>query len=192
MNGFRDLHAAVLAETDPQKQKGLRNASLLADYYLGSVHALAQTGEMIIASASGSQLPPIVFTSPNLIFVVGTQKIQATYDEAMKRLQEYVVPLENERMKSTGAAGTMLAKIFTFEREPAFMGRKVRVILVKEELGFQILKLFLWQLKNLAPRRSKRLLMTRKISPICAGKILKKEISASKRRLAAKQAVLKN
>jgi len=135
-HGWNNLHAAVIAEKDPARQAELRNASLFAQYYLGSVHAVAQTGEMIIASASGSQLPPIVFTSKNIIFVVGTQKIQETYEEAMKRVQEYVVPLEDQRMKSTGAAGTTLAKIVTFEREPAFMGRKIRVILVKEKLGF--------------------------------------------------------
>lgn len=135
-HSWNNLHAAVIAETDPEKKAGLRNASLFADYYLGSVHAIADTGEMIIASASGSQLPPIVFTSKNLIFVVGAQKISGSYDEALKRLREYVVPLEDVRMKSAGMGGTVLSKIFTFEREPAFMGRTVRVILVKEKLGF--------------------------------------------------------
>ncbi len=32
----------------------LRKQSVLSDYYLGSVHALAKTGEMVIASASGT------------------------------------------------------------------------------------------------------------------------------------------
>ncbi len=136
IHGWNNLHAAVVAEKDPAKQAQLRNAALFADYYLGSVHAIAQTGEMVIASASGSQLPPIVFTSKNIIFVVSTQKIQETYEEAVMRLKEYVVPLEDQRMKSTGAAGTTLAKMVTFEREPTFMGRNVRVILVKEKLGF--------------------------------------------------------
>jgi L-lactate utilization protein LutC len=135
-HGYNNLHATAIAETDLAKQKKLRNEALFADYYLGSVHAIAESGEMIIASASGSQLPPIVHTSPNLIFVVSTQKISPTYDEAMKRVQEHVVPLEDVRMKSVGMGGTVLAKILTFEREPAFMGRKVRVILVKEKLGF--------------------------------------------------------
>lgn len=133
---WNNLHAAVVAEKDPVKQAVLRNASLFADYYLGSVHAIADTGEMIIASASGSQLPPIVFTSKNLIFVVGVQKIAGNYEDALNRLRTYVVPLEDARMKSVGMGGTTLAKIFTFEREPEFMGRTVRVILVKEKLGF--------------------------------------------------------
>lgn len=135
-HGWNNLHAAVLAEKDPAKQAQLRKETVFAEYYLGSVHALAETGEMIIASASGSQLSSIVSTSPNLIFVLGAQKTTPTYEDAMKRLREYVVPLEDKRMKDAGMGGTVLAKILTFEREPEFMGRKVRVILVKEKLGF--------------------------------------------------------
>ncbi|MEK7152120.1 MAG: lactate utilization protein [Patescibacteria group bacterium] len=135
-HGYNNLHAAVLAEKDPAKQAQLRNESIFSEYYLGSVHAIAQTGEMIIASASGSQLPPIVSTSPNLIFVAGVQKIAPTYNDAYSRLNEHVVPLENNRMKDLGMGGTVLAKTFTFLREPAFMGRTVRMILVKEKLGF--------------------------------------------------------
>jgi hypothetical protein len=100
------------------------------------VHALAATGEMIIASNTGSQLPHIVFTSPNLVFVVGTQKITPTLDEALKRLQEHVVPLEDERMKGVYGVGTAVNKILAFQGENPMLGRKVRVILVKEALGF--------------------------------------------------------
>lgn len=135
-HGWNNLHAAVLAGKDPVKQAQLRKESVFADYYIGSVHALSQSGEMLIASASGSQLPSIVFTSPNLIFVVGAQKITATYEDALERLKNYVVPLEDKRMKSVGMGGTVLAKMVTFFHEPAFMGRKVHVILVKEKLGF--------------------------------------------------------
>lgn len=135
-HGWNNLHGKVVAEKDPVKQEQSRKESLFADYYLGSVHAIAGTGEMIIASASASQLAPIVYTSPNLIFVVGAQKITPTYEQAMKRLREYVVSLEDKNMKDVGMGGTVLAKIVTFEHEPAFMKRKVRVILVKERLGF--------------------------------------------------------
>lgn len=135
-HGWRNLHAPVAEEKDPAKQRELRNAALFADYYVGSVHALAESGEIVIASASGSQLPPIVFTSKNPIFVVGAQKICPTYEDAMRRLREHVVPLEDRRMKSVGMGGTVRAKILTFEREPTFAGRTVRVIIVKERLGF--------------------------------------------------------
>lgn len=133
---WNNLHAAIIAEKDPAKQAKLRNSAFFAEYYLGSVHAIAETGEMIIASASASQLPHIVSTSPNIIFVAGAQKITPAYEDAMKRLREYVFPLEDKRMKDAGMGGTVLSKILTFEREPVFTGRKVRMILIKERLGF--------------------------------------------------------
>ncbi|SRR5258708_16974083 len=135
-NGWNNMHAAVLAEKDPVKQAEVRQRSSFADYYLGSVHAITESGEMVIASASGSQLPSIANTARNLILVIGTQKIVPNLEEALKRLREYVVPLEDKRMKSTGAAGTVLAKILIFEKEPPFMGRGILVIFVNEKLGF--------------------------------------------------------
>src|SRR5258706_3804057 len=135
-HGWNNLHAQVLAEADPAKQALLRKQALLSDYYLGSVHALAEIGEWVIASNTGSQLPHVVFSSPNLIFVVGTQKIVSTLAEAMKRLEEYVYPLEDKRMKEAGATGSNISKILIFKKENPAMGRKVRMILIKEKLGF--------------------------------------------------------
>lgn len=135
-HGWNNLHAGIVAETDKVKQTALRKQAALSDFYLGSVHAVAQTGEFVIASASGSQLAHVVFTSPNLIFVVGTQKIVSTLAEARARVEQYVFPLEDQRMKSVGAPGSVFAKEFIFHREPAAMGRKVRMILVNETLGF--------------------------------------------------------
>jgi L-lactate utilization protein LutB len=133
---WKDLHQAVSAENDKAKRNELRRQSILSDYYLGSVHALTSEGEFIIASNTGSQLPHIVFSSPNLIFVVGGQKIVPNLAEAMKRLQEYVVPLEDQNMKQKYGSGTMLSKIVTFKQENKSVGRTVNLILVKEPLGF--------------------------------------------------------
>lgn len=135
-NGWNNLHAVALTETDPEKKVAAQHAQHFADYYLGSVHALTEDGEIVIASASGSQMPSIVHTAKNLIFVVSTVKIMPTLAGAMNRLREHVVPLEDERMKSTGAAGTTLAKILLIEQEPSWSGRKVHIIFVNEALGF--------------------------------------------------------
>jgi L-lactate utilization protein LutC len=135
-HGWKNLHEAILAEKDPAKQAILRKQSVLSDYYLGSVHALIENGEFIIASNTGSQLPYIVFTSPNLIFVVSTKKIVPNLTEAMKRLEEHVVPLEDKHMMEKYGVNTALNKIVIFKNENHMLGRKVRMILVKEDLGF--------------------------------------------------------
>lgn len=135
-HGWNNLKDAVTAEKDPAKQAALRKQSVFADYWLGSVHAVTEAGETLTASASGSQLPSYAFTSQNLIWVVGTQKIVPNLTEAMKRLEEYTFPLEDARMKSTGAAGSNIAKILIQKNEPAFMQRKIKLIFVNEKLGF--------------------------------------------------------
>jgi hypothetical protein len=135
-HGWNNLHEAALTETDPAKQAQLRQEAVHSEYYLGSVHALTESGEAVIASATGSQLAPITFTSHNLILVVGAQKIVPTMEAALTRLREHVYPLEDERMKSVGMGGSVMAKILLLEREPAFMSRTVHFIVITEALGF--------------------------------------------------------
>lgn len=135
-HGWKNVHEEILLEKDPAKQATLRKQAVLSDYYLGSVHAVAQTGQLVIASNSGSQLPHVVFTSPNLIFVIGVQKLVPNLDAALARVREYVLPLEDKRMKEVGMGGSAISKLLIFEREPTFMGRKVHVIFVNEKLGF--------------------------------------------------------
>ncbi|HTK03550.1 MAG TPA: lactate utilization protein [Alphaproteobacteria bacterium] len=135
-HNWNDLHANIVEENDPEKRKQLRKESVLSDYYLGSVHAVTQDGQMIIASNTGSQLPHVVFTSPNLIFVIGTQKIVPNLDEAMKRLEEYVFPLEDKHMQTLYKQGSNISKLLIFKSESPMMGRKINIILVKEKLGF--------------------------------------------------------
>jgi hypothetical protein len=135
-HGWNNLHEAILAEKDPAKQAILRRQSALSDFYLGSAHALAETGEVVIASNSGSQLPHLVFTSPNIILVIGAQKVTSDLDSAIMRVKEYVLPLEDKRMKEAGMGGSFISKLLINNREPSFMGRKVHVLLVNEKLGF--------------------------------------------------------
>ena len=135
-HGWNNLHANILAETDKDKQALLRKQSVISDFYLGSAHAITEDGDLLIASNSGSQLPHLAFTSPNLILVVGTHKITADMMEAMARLKEYVFPLEDARMKSVGGSGSFISKILILNREQAFSGLKFHILLVNEKLGF--------------------------------------------------------
>lgn len=131
-----DLHAKVTVEPDKAKRVKLRRESVLSDYYLGSVHALAETGEFAIASNTGSQLPHVVFTSPNLIFVVSTKKIVLTLEEALKRVENYAYPLEDKHMQVLYNQHTALNKIVIFRGETPMIGRHINFILVEQDLGF--------------------------------------------------------
>lgn len=131
-----DLHAKVTSEPDKEKRDKLRRESVLSDYYLGSVHALVENGEFIIASNSGSQLPHIVYTSPNLIFVVSTKKIVGNLEAGMERLYKHVIPLEEKHMKDLYNIPTGANEVLIFRGEKQGPTRKVHFILVEEDLGF--------------------------------------------------------
>lgn len=133
---WKDLKAEITAENDKEKRVQKRREAVLSDYYLGSVHALVETGEFIVASNTASQLPLVIYTSPNPIFVVSTKKIVPTLDAGMKRLIEHVYPLEDKQSKEKYGVGTNLNKIVIFKGEVASNGRNIRFILVDEDLGF--------------------------------------------------------
>lgn len=134
---WKNLKAEYLAEKDPARQALLRRQSTLADYYLGSVHAVSQTGQLIIASMSGSQIAPYAYAASNVIWVVGAQKITPSLEEAIRRVREYVYPHEDKRMKELtgGKMGSMIGKLLIFEREAPFLNRKVAVIFVRQKIG---------------------------------------------------------
>lgn len=134
---WRNFKADLLAEKDPVKQTAMRRQGTLAEYYLGSVNALAETGELVFASGTGSQLPAFAYTSRNVIWVAGVQKITPTLGDALRRVREYVLPLEDDRQKKFGnKTGSYIGRILIFEYEPAFLRRNLTLILVNQALGF--------------------------------------------------------
>jgi hypothetical protein len=134
---WRNLKAEMLAEKDPAKQAALRKQGTLADYFLGSVHAMAETGELIFASATGSQLPAYAFSSSNIIWVAGAQKITPTLAAALQRVRDYALPQQDQQMKQLygSEAASFIGKLLIFEREAPYLGRHVNLLLVNEVLG---------------------------------------------------------
>ncbi|MGA2505031.1 MAG: lactate utilization protein [Anaerolineales bacterium] len=135
---WKYLKAGILSEKDPVKVLALRKQASLADYYLGSVHAIAETGEILIASATGSQLSAYAYSSTNIVWVAGTQKITPTLETAFQRVREYVLPLEDKHMKKLYGeqARSFIGKILLFESEAPYLHRTVNLLLVNEVLGF--------------------------------------------------------
>jgi LUD domain len=104
------------------------------DVIVGSVHAVTETGSLVIASASGSQLPGYAGGARHAIWIAGAQKVVPDLASALRRIEDHCLPLENERaMKVYGgpsAINRML--ILNAEIEP---GRGT-VLLLREAIGF--------------------------------------------------------
>lgn len=133
---WNNLHEQILSEKDPEKQGRLRRTSVVSDYYVGSVHAVTEEGELVFASNSGSQLPHLAFTSPNVLLVVSTKKIVPDLASAFVRIDEFILPQEEQNMQKKYGMGTNHTKTLILHKENPMWGRTVTVLFVEEKLGF--------------------------------------------------------
>lgn len=118
---------------DPKRAVEMKRIGSAADYAIGSVHAVTEDGQVVIASASGSQLPSYVYGATNVIWVVGTQKIVSDLDEAFDRIENYTYPLEDKRALKAYGVNSSLNKLLVYRKET---GGRVTIILIKEPVGF--------------------------------------------------------
>jgi hypothetical protein len=104
------------------------------DYVVGSAHAVTEGGSLLIASASGSQLGPIVSGAQHVILVIGGQKIVTDVDEGIRRIYEFCLPLEDRRAREAYGIPSGVNNILIINQVIA--PDRITVILVKEKLGF--------------------------------------------------------
>ena len=104
------------------------------EWAIGSVHAVTEDGKVIVVSASGSQLPAYAFGSSHVVWIVGAQKIVKDLNEGMKRIEEYVLPLESERAMKAYGMPSSINKMFILNKEATL--NRITMIIVKEKLGF--------------------------------------------------------
>jgi hypothetical protein len=112
----------------------IRRLMSTPDVMLGSVQAVTEAGALIAVSAGGSQLGPYVGGAGRVILVVGTQKIVADLEEALRRVDEYAYPLEDARAMETYGVHSGVNKILIINRE--YAPGRITVVLVDEVLGF--------------------------------------------------------
>jgi L-lactate utilization protein LutC len=103
-------------------------------YIIGSVHAVTEDGQVLVASNTGSQLAPYAASAEKVIWVVGAQKIVRDLDEGMQRLEEYSYPREDERLREAMGVPSNISKVLTINKE--VQPGRVTMIIVKEELGY--------------------------------------------------------
>jgi hypothetical protein len=104
------------------------------DVAVGSVNAVTETGALVIASASGSQLPGYAGGAAHAIWVVGAQKVVPDLDAAMRRIDEYVLPLESARVQAVYGGPSAVNRVLILNAEP-HPGRGT-VLLLREAIGY--------------------------------------------------------
>jgi acyl-CoA hydrolase len=112
----------------------IRRLTASPDVMLGSVHAVTETGSLVVASASGSQLGPYASGAGKVILVVGTQKIVPDLEGALRRIDEYAFPLEDARAQAAYGVHSGVNKVLIINRE--WTPGRITVVLCDQALGF--------------------------------------------------------
>ena len=124
-----------LYQMDREMQaREMRQLGAAPDYVVGSVHAVTENGSLLIASASGSQLGPLVSGAGHVILVIGGQKLVSDIATGLRRISEYCYPLEDRRAREAYGVPSGVNNVLIINR--VVTPNRLHAILVGEPLGF--------------------------------------------------------
>jgi LUD domain len=131
---YQPLRLRLYRMDREMQEREMRTLAASPDYVVGSVHALTEGGSLLIASASGSQLGPLVSGAGHVILVLGAQKIVPDVAAGMRRIYEYCYPLEDARARRAYGVPSGANNILIINK--AITPGRVTAIIVSERLGF--------------------------------------------------------
>jgi LUD domain len=127
------LRPRMLAMDRATQMREIRKLISAPDFMLGSVAAVTEAGELVVASATGSQLSGYAAGAGRLILIVGSQKIVPDLDAALRRIRDVVFPWENAQVQARLGVDTILEKVLILYGE--WTAGRTTVILVREPVG---------------------------------------------------------
>lgn len=127
----REMFMPLYGQAD--KAVEMRRIGSAADVAVGSVHAITKDGQVLVASNSGSQLPSYAYGASKVYWLVGGQKLVKDFNQAMKRLEEYTLPLENQRTMKAYSVGSKISKLLIFNYDPQ---QRITIMIFRQSVGF--------------------------------------------------------
>ncbi|GAA3227604.1 LUD domain-containing protein [Actinocorallia longicatena] len=124
----------VVAMDRATRADEIRRLTSCPDVVIGSVAAVTETGSLVAASGSGSQLPAYSGGAARAIWLVGAQKIVPDLATALRRVEEHALPLENARALAVYGVPSAVNRLLVLNAEPR-PGRAT-VLLLREPAGF--------------------------------------------------------
>ena len=131
---YQAIRPRLLAMDRVTEADDIRRLLACPDVAVGSVAALTETGSLVIASASGSQLPGYAGASRRAIWVVGAQKVVPDLSTALRRVEDHCLPLESARAQVAYGQPSAINRLLILNAEP-YPGRGT-VLLLREAIGF--------------------------------------------------------
>jgi hypothetical protein len=131
---YRSVKASTLAMDRATQMDEIRRLRASPDVVVGSVAAVTETGSLVAASGSGSQLPSYSGGAANAIWIVGAQKVVPDLSTALRRVEDHCLPLESARAQAVYGWPSAVNRLLILNAEP-FPGRST-VLLLREATGF--------------------------------------------------------
>jgi L-lactate utilization protein LutC len=131
---YAAIKPRVLAMDRATGADDIRRLLASPDVVMGSVAAVTETGSIVIASGSGSQLPSYAGGAARAIWVVGAQKVVPDLSTALRRVEEHALPLESVRTQAAYGWPSAVNRVLILNAEP-YPGRST-VLLLREAIGF--------------------------------------------------------
>jgi hypothetical protein len=104
------------------------------DFIVGSVHAVTETGSLVIASGTGSQLPGYAGGAARAIWIVGSQKLVPDLSTALRRVEDHCLPLESARTQGIYGQPSAINRLLVLNAE--LQPGRGTVLLLREAIGF--------------------------------------------------------
>jgi len=128
------IRPRVLAMDRATAADDIRRLLAGPDVIVGSVAALTETGSLVVASGSGSQLPGYAGGAARAIWIVGAQKVVPDLSTALRRVEDHCLPLESARTQEVHGWPSAVNRLLVLNAEPR-PGRGT-VLLLREAIGF--------------------------------------------------------
>ncbi len=81
------------------KDPGILEKAEGADFYILSANGVSETGELINIDGRGNRVSASIFGPARVIYIIGENKVRATYDEACDRARNIAAVKNAERFK---------------------------------------------------------------------------------------------
>jgi fructose-specific component phosphotransferase system IIB-like protein len=104
------------------------------DFVVNSVAAVTETGSLVLASGSGSQLPANAGGAGRAVWIVGAQKVVPDLDTALRRVEEHALPLESLRAQAVYGMPSAVNRLLVLNAEPR--PGCGTVLLLREAIGY--------------------------------------------------------
>jgi len=131
---YQAVKPRALAMDRATRADDIRRLIAGPDVVVGSVAALTETGSLVAASATGSQLPAYAGSAARAIWIVGAQKVVPDLSTALRRLEDHALPLESARAQVAYGQPSAINRLLVLNAEP-YPGRGT-VLLLREAIGF--------------------------------------------------------